>query len=125
MPDYNNTLNGSLADNATGQGLNLKFPTGIMAAGAGGVDSYGTPYTNYYTGVTGIRSDGTNFMFNDGHVKFLRPIQVSSRHNGISGDDQQTATAGSGQGLYKTAATDTLFLDSAHTQSVVGTFSAN
>ncbi len=125
LPDYNNTLNGALADDATGQGLNLKFATGIMAAGASGVDSYGAPYTSYYTGATGIHTDGSNFLFNDGHVKFLRPIQVSAGHNGISGQDQQTATAGSSRGLYKAAASDALFLDSAHTQSVVGTFSAN
>ena len=125
LPDYNNMLNGALADDVTGQGLNLKLATGIMAAGANSVDPYGSPYTSYYTGPTGIHTDGSNFLFNDGHVKFLRPIQVSSGHNGIPGQDQQTATAGSAKGLYKAAASDTLFLDSAHTQSVTGTFSTN
>ncbi len=125
LPDYNNMLYGALADDVNGQGANLKLATGDMAAGLNGVDPYGAPYTSYYTGPTGIHSDGSNFLFADGHVKFLKPIQVSSGHNGVPGQDQATATNNNSRGNYKAAATDTMYLDMGHTQSVAGTFSLN
>ncbi len=125
LPDYSNTLNGALADAADGTGSNLKLATGDMAAGPNGVDPYDATFLGYYTGPTGIHSDGSNFLFGDGHVKFLKPIQVSSGHNGTPGQDQATASAGNPRGNYKAAATDTMYLDMGHTQAVAGTFSAN
>ena len=96
-----------------------------MAAGVSGVDPYGAPFTSYYTGPTGIHGDGSNFLFGDGHVKWLKPIQVSSGHNGTPGQDQATASATNARGNYKAAATDTMFLDANHTAAVAGTFSTN
>ena len=125
LPDYANAFNGALTDGVDGTGPDLKLATGDMAAGLSGVDPYGAPFTSYYTGPTGVHSDGSNFLFGDGHVKWLKPVQVSSGHNGTPGQDQATATASSGRGNYRAAATDTLFLDAGHTASVAGTFSTN
>ena len=125
LPDYSNTLNGALADDINGQGNNLKLATGDMAAGPNGVDPYGPPYTSYYTGTTGIHGDGSNFLFGDGHVKFLKPIQVSSGHNGSPSLDQATASANNPRGNYKAAATDAMFIDAGHAAAVTGTFSTN
>ena len=60
-----------------------------------------------------------------GHMKWLKPIQVSSGHNGTPGQDQVTAATSSGRGNCRAAATDTLYLDIGHTATIVGTFSTN
>ncbi len=125
LPDYSNTLNGALADDANGQGLNLKLATGDMAAGPNGVDPYDSTFMSHYTGPTGIHGDGSNFLFGDGHVKYLKPVQVSSGHNGSAGQDQATASANNPRGNYKAASTDAMYLDTAHAQPVTGTFSLN
>ena len=44
-------------------------------------------------GTSGIHADGSNFLFADGHMKWFKPIQVSSGRNGTPGRDQVTATA--------------------------------
>ena len=124
LPDNGNQYNGALADATDGTGANLKLATGDMAAGPSGVDPY-TGLSASFTGPTGIHSDGSNFLFADGHVKFLKPIGVSSGHNGTPGQDQGTASANNSRGNYKAAATDTMYLDAGHTQSVTGTFSLN
>ena len=125
LPDYNNSIGGAFADQPDGTGADLKLATGDLAAGQSGVPPVaGTPYASYYTGATGIHTDGSNFLFGDGHVKYLKPAQVSAGHNGNSGQDQFTASSGSWSG-YKAAATDTMFLDANHTQPVAATFSTN
>ena len=124
LPDNMNAYNGALADAGDGTGANLKLATGDMAAGTSGVDPY-TGLSASFTGPTGIHADGSNFLFGDGHVKFLKPIQVSSGHNGIPGDDQATASGSNSRGNYDAAATDTMYLDAGHTQGVAGTFSLN
>ena len=124
LPDNGNQYYGALADATDGTGANLKLATGDMAAGTSGVDPY-TGLSASFTGPTGIHSDGSNFLFADGHVKFLKPIQVSSGHNGKPGYDQQSASQANSRGNYVAAATDTMYLDSAHSQSCAGTFSLN
>ena len=126
LPDGGNIYNGALSNNLDGVAYNLKLATGDLAAGVSGVDPYdAATIAAYYTGPTGIHTDGSNFLFADGHVKWLRPVQISSGHNGTSGLDQATASATNSRGNYKAAATDTLYLDANHTQSVAGTFSLN
>ena len=95
-----------------------------MASGPNGVDPF-ADLSQYFTGPTGIHTDGSNFLFADGHVKWLKPVQISSGHNGTSGQDQAMASASSPRGTYKAAATDALYLDVNHTQGVAGTFSLN
>ncbi len=126
LPDGGNIYNGALSNNLMGTANGLKLATGDMAAGVSSVDPYdAATIASYYTGPTGIHTDGSNFLFADGHVKWLRPVQISSGHNGTSGQDQATASANNSRGNYKAAATDTLYLDANHTQSVAGTFSLN
>ena len=125
LPDGSNSYFGALSNNLTGTAAaSLKLATGIMASGPNGVDPF-ADLSQYFTGPTGIHTDGSNFLFADGHVKWLRPVQVSSGHNGTPGLDQATASASSPRGTYKAAATDALYLDANHTQSVAGTFSLN
>ncbi len=71
----------------------FKYATGVM----GGRTA--TNPANNYTGQTGIHTDGSNFLAADGHVKWLRPVAISSGLTGISGN---------GQGGNTAAATDTL-----------------
>ncbi len=127
LPDGGNIYNGALSNNLNGTAAaGLKLATGDLAAGVSGVDPYDpATISSYYTGPTGIHTDGSNFLFADGHVKWLRPVQISSGHNGTPGLDQATASATNARGNYKAAATDTLYLDANHTQSVAGTFSLN
>ena len=86
--DMVNALNGTDGNSGT-----FKYASGVMggrtAANLG----------NNYTGKTGIHTDGSNFLGADGHVKWLRPVAVSSGTN---------AASGSGQGATTAAATDTL-----------------
>ncbi len=125
LPDGSNSYFGALSNNLTGTAATgLKLATGIMASGPNGVDPF-ADLAQYFTGPTGIHTDGSNFLFADGHVKWLRPVQISSGHNGTPGQDQATASASSPRGTYKAAATDALYLDTNHTQSVAGTFSLN
>ena len=124
LPDGGNLYNGALSDGVDGLGPDLKLATGIMASGPNGVDPF-ADLSQYLTGPTGIHTDGSNFLFGDGHVKWLRPVQISAGHNGSPGLDQATASASNPRGTYKAAATDALYLDANHTQSVAGTFSLN
>ncbi len=124
LPDGANAYNGALSDRIDGTGPDLKLATGIIASGPNGVDPF-ADLSQYLTGPTGIHTDGSNFLFADGHVKWLRPIQISAGHNGSPGLDQATASASNPRGTYKAAATDALYLDANHTQSVAGTFSLN
>ena len=122
LPDPSNANGGILCDTATDTGNDLKFATGIMAGGVNG--TYTMTTMANYTGVSAMHSNGSNFLFGDGHVKLLRPTQISSGHNGIAGQDQATGSTNSWSG-YKAAATDAMYLDAAHTQGVAGTFSTN
>ena len=76
------------------------------------------------SGVNGVHSNGSNFLLADGHVKNLRPGQVSSGHQSNSGQDQETGSTNSYSG-YKAAATDTMYIDPTHTQPVAATFGTN
>jgi prepilin-type N-terminal cleavage/methylation domain-containing protein/prepilin-type processing-associated H-X9-DG protein len=88
-PTTNGNYNGTVyAFNGYGQG-------GRMATGClGGLNcsAYLANSTNFYegfTGVTGIHTDGSNYMMCDGHVKWLRGSQVSGGSNAIAADCQQ------------------------------------
>ena len=50
-----------------------KYATGPM----GGITPSAANLTAFYTGTTGIHSDGSNFLAADGHVKWLRGVAVS------------------------------------------------
>lgn len=64
-----------------------KYATGYMA-NSGASDS--TP--GNYGGATGRHSDGSNFLFVDGHVKWLRPETVSA---GLAAPNASQAPSGS------------------------------
>ncbi len=112
-------------------GTDLQLATGVMPAGPNGTldpATYSTVTPSPYTsGAVGIHTGGSNFLLADGHVKYLRPSQVSSGHNGTPGQDQGTASANASGDYtkYKAAATDTLFVDPDRTAAVAATFSVN
>ena len=132
LPDPTSSSGGVLCDSVacgpragnTG-GYDLQLATGVMAAGTNGTLASGDYNAATYTsGATGIHAGGSNFLFADGHVKYLKPIQVSAGHNGRSGFDQESGSSAGFSG-YNAAATDTMFVDPGHSQSVAGTFSVN
>ena len=135
LPDQSNSAGtgGVLCDSIAcghgyGGGYDLELATGVMAAGQSGAldpSFYSTDNPPAYTsGAVGIHTGGSNFLLADGHVKYLRPSQVSSGHNGKPGQDQQTASGNSFSG-FTAADTDTMYIDSGHTASVTATFSVN
>ncbi len=69
-------------------GRNTKYATGPM----GGITP--TNGTTYYTGLTGIHTDGSNFLATDGHVKWLRGPAVSPGHTASVATKAQGADTG-------------------------------
>ena len=128
LPDPTNANGGVLIDNPNGNtGTDLKMATGLMPGGVTGTYTVSAAvlsasFTN--SGVNGVHSNGSNFLLADGHVKNLRPGQVSSGHQSISGQDQSTGSTNSYSG-YKAAATDTMYIDANHTQPCGATFGTN
>ena len=97
--------------------------TGVMPGGTTGtldptLYNMVTP-SPYTSGGVGIHTGGSNFLLADGHVKFLRPEQVSSGHNGHSGQDQETGSTAGFSG-FNAADTDTMYIDPNHTVGVDG-----
>ncbi len=70
-------------NNSVGQ---TKYATGPM----GGVKP--TNQTTNYTGLTGIHTDGANFLGADGHVKWLRGVAVSPGTTAATATDAQGLT---------------------------------
>jgi len=133
LPDQS-SLAGVLCDQAlcgkraTGPSYDVALATGVMPGGTGGaldpsLYSADSPPA-YIGGGVGIHTGGSNFLFADGHVKWLMPIQVSTGHNGKPGYDQESGSSAGFSG-FNAADTDTMYLDSGHTQGVTGTFSVN
>ena len=110
-------------------GYDMQLATGVMAGGQNGMPApadytvAGNPLP-YTSGAVGIHTGGSNFLLGDGHVKFLRPEQVSPGHNGRSGYDQESGSTAGFSG-FNAAATDTMFVDPGHTVPVAATFSVN
>jgi prepilin-type N-terminal cleavage/methylation domain-containing protein/prepilin-type processing-associated H-X9-DG protein len=123
--DSSGALYGVLCDNpGTGGTTDMKLATGIMNSGGDATHATlaNSPYAAYYTSTTGgIHTGDSNFLFADGHVKALPPSQISAGHNGISGEDQTTASSGGSAPV--AAATDTLYVNANHTQPIAATFS--
>jgi prepilin-type N-terminal cleavage/methylation domain-containing protein/prepilin-type processing-associated H-X9-DG protein len=111
-------------------GYDLLMATGVMDAGTSGTLPQGSAATNgydpatYTSGAVGIHTSGSDFLFADGHVKWLRPNQVSTGHNGHAGQDQESGST-TGFSGYNAAATDTMYIDPGHTAGVAATFSLN
>ena len=132
LPDPTSSNGGVLCDSVAcgpraggGGGYDLQLATGVMAAGTTGTLTAGQYSAATYTsGTNGIHGGGSNFLFADGHVKYLKPIQVSAGHNGRSGYDQESGSSAGFSG-YNAASTDTMFVDPGHSESVAGTFSVN
>ena len=127
LPDPSNANGGVLIDNPNGNtGTDLKMATGLMPGGVSGTYTVAASVlsASFVNGVNGVHSNGSNFLLADGHVKNLRPGQVSSGHPSIAGQDQSTGSTNSYSG-YKAAATDTMYIDAAHTQSCAATFGLN
>jgi prepilin-type N-terminal cleavage/methylation domain-containing protein/prepilin-type processing-associated H-X9-DG protein len=130
LPDPTSTAGGVLCDSVAcgfaaggSGGYDLQLATGVMAAGTTGTlapSQYAA--ATYVNGGTGVHTAGSNFLFGDGHVKWLRPTEVSSGHNGKSGYDQESGSSAGFNG-FNAASTDTMFLDPGHTQPVAATFS--
>ena len=71
---------------------NGRVATGIMRSDSAWVDTAGNGQPAI--AVTGVHTDGSNFLLADGHVKWLRPNAVSAgANNGVS---QTDCTAGQG-----------------------------
>ena len=132
LPDPSSSAGGVLCDQiacgiragGTG-GYDLQMATGVMPAGTNGTLAP-TDYNaaTYTSGGVGIHTSGSDFLFADGHVKWLMPSQVSTGHNGILGHDQESGSTAGFSG-YNAAATDTLYIDPGHTSGVAATFSLN
>ena len=90
--------------------------TGIYATGPIG----GYASLNMISGKSGLHSDGSNYLATDGHVKWLRGIQVSGGDTAAAGDNPQVISNGSSDGI--ASGTDSLKLDDNST-SVTLTFS--
>jgi len=109
-------------------GTDLQLATGVMAGGTSGaldptLYSADVPFPYVNEGI-GIHTGGSNFLLADGHVKYLRPSQVSTGHNGKPGYDQESGSTAGFSG-FNAADTDTLYVDPGHTASVTATFSLN
>ena len=128
LPDPSNASGGVLIDNPNGNtGTDLRMATGLMPGGVNGTYTVSpavlsASFTS--SGVNGVHSGGSNFLMGDGHVKNLRPGQVSAGHPSIAGQDQATGSTNSYSG-YKAAATDNMYADANHTQAVSATFGLN
>ena len=125
LPDPTNAYLGALGDKwADGTGPDLKIAGGVMNAGSAGMFNGAAPDYTAYTGPNAVHSNGSNFLMADGHVKNLRPMQVSAGHKSFSGQDQATSSS-NGRSGYNAAATDTMYADANHTQPVAATFGLN
>ncbi len=128
LPDPTNANGGILIDHpADNTGNDLRMATGLMPGGVNGTYTVSPAVLSASfttSGVNGVHSNGSNFLLADGHVKNLRPGQVSSGHQSIAGQDQATGSTNSYSG-YKAAATDTMYIDANHTQSCAATFGIN
>ncbi len=67
-------------------GRNTKYATGPM----GSITP--TNGTTYYTGLTGIHTDGSNFLATDGHVKWLRGVAISPGRTAAAANCGQAGT---------------------------------
>ncbi len=134
IPDQTNSIPGGvLCDSALcghgyAGGYDMQLATGIMPGGSNGTldpTTYNADTPLPYTGGgVGIHTGGSNFLLADGHVKYLRPNQVSSGHNGKPGFDQSSGSAAGYSGA-NAADTDTMYVDAGHTVPVAATFSVN
>ncbi len=106
------------------EGRTTEYATGVM----GGT----TPANNltYFTGKTGIHTDGSNFLLADGHVKYLKGAQVSPGITAAASNCGQatsgcTSTAPAGPPASPAAAgTSNMFINGANgTGPVTATFS--
>ncbi len=105
----------------------MKFETGPMDAGQapGTLQVAGTPYATCYGSTTGgVHTGGSNFLFADGHVKSMKPTQVSAGQNNGQNTDQEDASGNSYSG-YKAASVNDMYLGPNQTGPVAGTFSLN
>ncbi len=91
---------------------------GVYATGPIG----GYTQLNMISGKSGLHSDGSNYLATDGHVKWLRGIQVSGGDPATIAGNPQTISNGSSDGI--AAGTGSLKLDDNAT-SVALTFSPN
>ena len=134
LPDQaNSSPGGVLCDSALcghgfAGGYDVQLATGVMPGGTGGtldpaLYSSDTPLP-YTGGGVAIHTNGSDFLFADGHVKWLMPSQVSTGHNGKPGYDQESGSSAGFSG-FNAAATDTMYLDPGHTVGVAATFSLN
>ncbi|BDI28324.1 hypothetical protein CCAX7_003750 [Capsulimonas corticalis] len=101
--DPSNPLDG---DSASGSGTARPFWRGVYDTGLlGGIADPGSYYsgnqaggiygpTNYYNSKGGRHTDGSNFLFGDGHVKWTRGINIAGgMNNTTSGDCGGSGTA--------------------------------
>jgi prepilin-type N-terminal cleavage/methylation domain-containing protein/prepilin-type processing-associated H-X9-DG protein len=109
-----NTFGGNSNNGVNGSG-DLQYATGVM----GGLTP--TNLTRDFAAQTGRHTDGSNFLFTDGHVKFLRGSQVSPGLNATPGDYQAQNSSGSNPN--EAASTSNMFLGANQTSAVAATFS--
>ncbi len=79
---------------STANSIVVKYETGLMGGNGGRVCPYTQGVQNpQFDAITGRHSDGSNFLFGDGHVKWLRGASVSNGHNAAQETDDQMGGA--------------------------------
>ena len=101
---------------AYGNSVGSNSNTGVYATGPVG----GYTQLNMISGKSGLHSDGSNYLATDGHVKWLRGIQVSGGDPAAAAGNPQAISNGSADGI--ASGTDSMKLDDNAT-SVTMTFS--
>jgi prepilin-type N-terminal cleavage/methylation domain-containing protein/prepilin-type processing-associated H-X9-DG protein len=110
--DNNSSRNDMISNDGGGptQAGHIKYATGVM----GGIAP--NNLTQDYTAQTGIHTDGSNFLFGDGHVKWLRGAQVSPGLSANPGEYQ-------GQNNNEAASVNNMFTGANSSGPVAATFS--
>ena len=99
---------------------NMQYATGILRSDSARAIVVGAGNPNAIA-ATGVHTDGSNFLFTDGHVKWLRPSAVSAGgSNTVSPSD---CTAGQGLTPTGTAGSDIAAGTGCGDQNIAGTFS--
>ena len=81
--DFVSSNQGTPTQTVNGSTLNLKYATGVLGG------HVATNQTTDYTGLTGIHTDGSNYLAADGHVKWYRGAAISPGYTATAANNAQ------------------------------------